>query len=313
MYRKKIFNEILPFVAIVILNWNGKILTSRCIKSIKRINYSNYKIVVVDNGSTDDSPSYIAKKFPDVLLLKNRKNLGFAGGMNIGIKHSIEVLSSDYILILNNDTIVDKYFLMEMIKAAQRDQKIAALQPKILFYDRKNVIQSAGRNFNLVLSLNRCRGSGKEDKGQYDLVSTMKSLDGVCILFKRHIFKEVGFFDEIFFANCEDIDIAIRIINAGYKIIYVPSALVWHVWAASVGGTWSPLKKYLNARNLPILAKKHTSKIEYFLFWFIFLFVWTPFFFGYWLINNKIRLFKYHIYGISDFLSKRRLRYDFFI
>jgi len=300
-------------VIIIILNWNGKDDTTECLESLKEIRYENYEIIVVDNCSTDGSASLFEKEFPHVILIKNKKNLGFAGGMNVGIDYALKHKNPDYVLCLNNDTLVDNFFLTEMVKVAESDPKIGEVGPKIYDYYNRNVLESAGCDANLVLRRYRNIGYKKKDRGQYDQTRVTNALGGVCILFKRGVLERVKGFEPIYFANCEDLDICLRVKKEGYKLVYVHTSMVWHKGGASKGGKGSVRydanQAYLDARNWPILVKRNANFIGFFLFLFFFISIWTPIFFVKCFSRGKLISIKNHIRGITDFMYHRGQTY----
>jgi len=283
------------------------------LESLKEIRYKNYEIIVVDNCSTDGSASLFEKEFSHVILIKNKKNLGFARGMNIGIEYALKNKNPDYILCLNNDTLVDDFFLTEMIKVAESDPKIGEVSPKIYDYYKRNVLESAGCDANLVLRRYRNIGYKKKDRGQYGKTRVVNALGGVCMLFKREVLERVRGFDPIYFANCEDLDMCLRVKKEGYKLVYVPASMVWHKGGASKGGKGSvrydAIQVYLDARNWPILVKRNTHFVGFFLFSFFFISIWTPIFFLYCFTRGKPKSIKNHIRGITDFVRNREPTY----
>lgn len=259
-----------PQVSIIILNWNGKNDTVECLNSLKKIDYPNYEITIVDNGSTDGSQKEIRRKFPHVRLIENSENLGFAEGNNIGIKHALEE-STDYILLLNNDTVVDKRFLNELIDVAQKDERIGIVGPKIYFHEEPNKIWFAGGMIDLKKGSVDHIGWGESDQGQYDEKKEVDYITACCSLVKRGMIEKGGMFDPKFFIYYEDTDLNLRVKKTGYKIVYVPSSKIWHKVSASMGGDTSPEKLYLKTRNLILFVRKNANMKEKILFTYHFL------------------------------------------
>ncbi|OGH12437.1 MAG: hypothetical protein A2857_06175 [Candidatus Levybacteria bacterium RIFCSPHIGHO2_01_FULL_36_15] len=210
-------------VSFIILNFNGVDLTCNCLKSIYQQNYKNYEIILIDNGSTDNSAKIIERKYPDVKIIKNRTNLGFAEGNNIGYKYS----RGDLVLFLNNDTLVDKNFLTELINKLFSDPKIGAVQPKIMCFPRKVFIDSIGSYF-LPTGFLYHLGHNKKDQDKYNKESEIFSMKGACMLFKKDVLEKVGLFDKRYFAYFEETDLCQRVWLAGYKIFYVPRSTIYH-------------------------------------------------------------------------------------
>ena len=250
-----------PEVFITILNWNGKKDTLECLSSLKKIAYKNYEIILVDNGSKDDSVKEIKKNFPDMTIIKNKENLGFAEGSNIGIRHALKK-KADYILLLNNDAIVDKRFLSEMMKVAESDRKIGIVCPKVYFYSKPEILQYAGLRFDITRGKSVLKGYNEEDIGQFDDIMEMDFCGGTCMLVKRGMFEKVGLFDEDYFAYFEDNDFGFRVRKEGYKIMFCPKAKIWHKVSTSSGGQENPIKEHYMSRNRIIFMRKYATKIQ---------------------------------------------------
>jgi hypothetical protein len=270
-----------PKVVIVVLNWNEKRLTIECLESLKRIDYNNYEILLVDNGSTDGSQEYFRVQYPEIALLENEVNLGFAEGNNIGIRYAMNG-QADYVLLLNNDTLVHTTFLSELVNVAERDVRIGFAGPKIYYHDwhgQRNVIAYAGGWVNLWTGTARNIGARKKDRGQYDVIQTVDQLSGSCLLVKKELLEKVGLMNSDYFLYWEDTDWCFRAQQFGFKLVYVPRAVVWHRVSASVGGVvyW-----YYFTRNLFWFMKKHATGNQYFCFLLYFFFV------QFWISTGKI-------------------------
>ncbi len=268
-----------PKVAIVILNWNGKKDTIKCLESVFRLNYKNYKVIVVDNGSTDGSQDEIRKKFPAVKLIENSHNLGFAKGSNIGIKEAFK-LGAKYVFSLNNDTTVEPDCLLNLVEVAERDTKIGTVQSKILKMDNPNIIDSTGHIFKCGRIIDR--GHNKFDKGQYDnKPDIVGGCAGAC-LYRRKMLEEIGLFDESFGTYYEDAELSWRAYKKGWKARYVPSAIVYHKGRGSTRKSKELSQKMhlLNSRNRVWTVKRHGTLSQRFLFSFCSIMIW---------IKSKIR------------------------
>jgi len=249
-------------VVIVTVNYNTKKDTISLIKSIKRIKREDFflETVVVDNGSKEILS--LPKEFEkDTLLIRSEKNTGFSGGYNIGIKKALEK-DADYVLIVNNDTVVDPLMIKNLLKVLESDKKIGVVTPKIYFakehefhkdrYSKDElgkVFWYAGRRTDWANVTSIHRGVDEVDKGQYDKVEKTEFASGCCMLFKREVLEKVGMFDDKFFLYYEDADLNERIKKKGYDIYYVPEAVLVHVNAASSGGAGNPLQDYYITRN----------------------------------------------------------------
>lgn len=238
-------------VAVVVLNYKLKSLTLDCIESVKRSTYKNILIVVVDNNSNDNLGETL-KSQKDVLFIQNDQNLGYCGGNNMGIKQAL-TKDVDYVLILNPDTTIATTAIEELLKKAkENDAGIAG--PKIYFNGSKK-IWYAGGVFDQANVLGRHKGIDEEDKGQYDEVIETDFVTGAAIMVRRDVFEKVGLFDERYFLYLEDADLCFRAKKAGFKVIYVPSAIVYHRNAQSTG-LGSPLQDYYITRNRMLFASK---------------------------------------------------------
>ena len=185
-------------VAIIIVNWNSYGDTSQCLDSLRTIDYSRYEIIVTDNGSSDGSGDQLKDNYPEINLLKNSENLGFTGGNNTGIKYALEK-QFDYLMLLNNDTVVTKSFLAHLVETIEGDHKIAAIQPKIMFNQARNVIWNAGGTFNSFLTKTKTIGENEIDLGQYDKAKDTDWITGCCFLIRGSVANEIGLLDQRFF------------------------------------------------------------------------------------------------------------------
>ncbi len=299
----------------------GKI-TLECLESLYQINYPNYDIIVVDNGSSDgsikkirdyckgilhvDSPfhdyqeinkpislfEYDKNDLDDLnrmedgfenlvsanklLLIKNDKNYGYAEGNNIGMGYVMKYLSSDYILLLNNDTVVDVNFLGELVETCESTPNVGCVGPKVYYYDyngRRDVISFAGEKIDLFTSRGRRFGKDQIDGGQFNTVSVTDKVEGCCMLIKRDVIEKVGMFDPVYFAYWEETDLCMRMKNHGYILLFVPTACVWH----KIGVTWENyfgyfvLYHYL-VRNRLIFISRYASAPQKLVFSVFFIF-----------------------------------------
>jgi GT2 family glycosyltransferase len=244
-------------VHIITLNWNNEGDTIECVKSLEKIDYGNYKIIVVDNGSSDESVFKIKKQFPEIKIIKNKNNLGFAGGNNIGIKYAINN-EADYVLLINNDTTVEKDFLNKLVEAGEADEKAGILGSKICYYDEPKIIWSAGGDINWLKNKGAHIGLDEIDNGQYDKTKEVNYLTGCCVLIKREVIEKIGALSEDYFLYYEDTDFTLRAKNAGYKSVYVPSSKIYHkVSRSTKPGSSSYI--YYHTRNGLAMAKRNGS------------------------------------------------------
>ncbi len=249
-------------VAVAILNWNGKSLLQKFLPDV--VSYSSpAEIYIIDNGSSDDSLSFLKINFPDVKIIINEKNFGFAKGYNEGLKK----IDAEYFILLNSDVQVTENWIEPLISLMEKDATISACQPKLLNYNVRDEFEYAGGAGGFIDKYGYpfCRGrifnSFEKDKGQYDETQEIFWASGACLFVRAKNFFEAGMLDEDFFAHMEEIDLCWRMKNLGYKIIYSSVSIVYHVG----GGTLkiSPQKTFLNFRNnLILLIKNHAP--EYF-------------------------------------------------
>ncbi len=242
-----------PNVCVVILNWNNYADTKECLTSLLAVDYPQYSIVVVDNGSRHEDYARLKEAYgghEKIRLIRNDENLGFTGGNNVGMRLALE-RQADYILLLNNDTIVDKGLLSALILPFQHDEKLGMTTPKIYFYHERNRIWAAGGDVDAQAGRITMRGRGEWDKGQYDTPYACSFVTGCALMIKRSVLETVGLLDETFFHSAEDVDLSLRVRKAGYTLHYIPSSHVWHKVMASTGGrgVMSPLGAYYAYRN----------------------------------------------------------------
>lgn len=237
-------------IAVVIPNWNGADLISQCLQSL--LNQSiKPEIIVVDNGSTDESVDIIETRFPDVTLVKLTTNTGFAGGVNAGIKYALSN-HADYIALFNNDAIADKYWLQKLLEVATNTH--AGITTGKLMRDDKIHFDSTG-DFYSIYGIAFPRGRNEKDTGQYDNTEDVFGASGGASLYSTRMLKQIGLFDERFFAYFEDVDISFRAQLAGWKVIYTPEAVAYH----HVGATSSKMgdfTRYHSIKNFLILYTK---------------------------------------------------------
>ena len=236
-------------IAVVILNWNGKALLETFLPSV--ITHSeNAKIYVADNASTDDSLAFLASSYPEVVILKNSNNYGFAGGYNEALKF----VEEDIYVLLNNDVEVTKAWLDGIHHMFESNPKIAAVQPKIKSIQNPTKFDYAGAAGGFIDALGYpfCRGRIfehiEEDKGQYNDDTEIFWASGACLAVKKNCFKEAGGFDESYFAHQEEIDLCWRLKNLDYEIWYTSSSEVFHQGGGTLEHS-NPRKTYLNFRN----------------------------------------------------------------
>jgi GT2 family glycosyltransferase len=312
----------LPDVSIIILNWNGWEDTIECLESLYQIIYPNYDVIVVDNGSEDESIEMIKEyakgkmkvksKFfeydPDnkpikiveytreeaeagggkekeivnissnrkLIIIKNEKNYGFAEGNNIGMRYALTALNPGYVLLLNNDTVEDKEFLDELVKIAESDDKIGIVGPTVYYYNEQNRIQSAGAKMYWNTGKQNVLRSNKIDNGQFNELAEVDYVAGCALLAKSKLFEKIDYLNNKYFAYWEETDWCIRAHEAGYEVLCIPKAKIWHKRSSTAKKT-SGFAEYLMVRNMFWFMKQHATRRQYlsfllyffgFQFWF---------------------------------------------
>jgi len=230
-------------VSVIILNWNGKLHLEECLASLSKQTFTAFETILVDNGSSDGSIEFVEKNFPAVKILKLDKNQGFCQGNNIGLQHS----SGDFIALLNNDTLVDIYWLEKLIKAMTKHPHVGICASCIVNYYSRDVLDTAGDGFDIC-------GIGYKIGERMPVTEFQKEryVFGACagaVLYRRSMIDDIGFFDKRFFAVGEDVDLSFRAILAGYKCLYVPDAIVYHKVSQTIGNN-SDFLLYHSRRNV---------------------------------------------------------------
>lgn len=252
-----------PLVAVVILNWNGRSFLEKFLPSVIASVYPNKRVIVADNASTDDSLDFLSSHYPNVEVLKNISNEGFAKGYNTTLKK----VEADYYVLLNSDVEVSKYWISPVIDLMESDESIAACQPKILAYSSPHNFEYAGACGGWIDYLGYPFARGRifetceEDKGQYDRAEPCFWASGAALFIRKKVFHEMHGFDEYFFAHQEEIDLCWRIQLAGYKIFVQPASVVYHVG----GGTLpqgNSRKTFYNFRNNLVMMAKNLGRGE---------------------------------------------------
>jgi GT2 family glycosyltransferase len=221
-----------PKVSIIILNWNGYIDTIECLESLKKNDYQNYEVIIVDNASIGDDVNILRNKYGDyVHIIANSRNDGFPGGCNIGMRYALEK-GTDYILLLNNDTTVDKGFLTELVNAVKDDTATGIAGSKVYYYYHPRVLQTVGGMINWWLGTIKVLGD-VEDVGQYETISERDFVYGTSFLLKKEVIEKISFMDETYFFGIEELDYCTRAKRARFKVVYVPKSKIWHKVGAS--------------------------------------------------------------------------------
>lgn len=244
-----------PKVYISILNWNGLKDTLECLESVFKLDYPNFEVIVVDNGSTDDSVEVIEKTYPQLTLIENKENLGYTGGNNIGMRYAMDN-GADYVWLLNNDTVVESDTLTKLVDAAEKSPNIGLVSPFIYYYDEPEKVQFCGsymdwKNFDVPHFKD-------EALWKQESIGRQVSLWGTALIIKRNLIKDIGYLDDRFFSYFEDTDYSIRSSKAGYQNVMVPSSRIFHKKVPKAQSE-KPHYYYYTARNEYFFWTKYTG------------------------------------------------------
>jgi len=260
---------IYPMCSIIVLNYNSKLFLKNCLDSISKQTYPNFEIIVVDNASTDDSLK-ILKNYPKIKLIKNRSNLGFAGGNNVGITKS----RGKYIVIVDTDTIADKNWISELIKVVEMDEKIGVVGGKVYHLlsggKKSNTMQYAGGKLHKFLNFYLFTtkiGYGKKDLEQYEKIKEADFAHGCAFLIKRSVIDRIGLMDEKYYMYGEETDCHYRAKEMGYKVFYAPAAKIWHFGSPGIGKISYKKTYYIQRSNIRLAIKLFEW---YWVAWYIF-------------------------------------------
>lgn len=247
-----------PKVTVVIVNWNGKIYLDRCLTSVAAQTYDNYNVILIDNASTDGSAEFVREQYPQVKIITLDRNYEFAKANNIGIRMAIQE-GAQFIALLNNDTKVEGEWLSELVKAMYRDPGVGICASKMLRMDDPRIIDSTGHYF--VDGIIRDRGNGELDIGQYDSKAKVVGGCAGASLYRKTMFDAIGLFDESYGFYYEDAELSWRAYNSGWKAVFVPTSVVYHVRGGTARGD-ATLQEELRRRdviNIVRTVKRHAS------------------------------------------------------
>jgi hypothetical protein len=342
-----------PHICIIILNWNGWKDTIECLESLYQITYPNYTVILVDNGSEDDSPGqirsycdgkikvespffdYNPKNKPikifeysheevakgnskidemnsipsnqRIVFIKNEKNYGFAEGNNIGMRFALSKCSPEYLLLLNNDTVVDTFFLEELVEVSRIDKMVGFVGPKIYYYTfegRTDIISHAGGTLDYWRGAADHIGDKKIDTGEYNEITKVSYLSGACVLVTRSVIDRIGLLNSEYFLYWEDADWCVRGTRSGYTCLYAPKARIWH----KIGGSSvSVTTEYYSTRNRFFFMRDNATSIQLFIFFIYFFFykLWVLFI-SRLILHKDMTLFFTLLKGIFDGMKLNR-------
>lgn len=296
-----------PFIAIILVNYNGLTDTVECIDSILQMTYRNYKIIVVDNKSTDDSVKNLREKqlSAEFELIECKKNLGFSAGNNVGIQYAIE-MGVEYVLLLNNDTIVDRGFLKTLIKRTIELPHDSVTTGTIYYSANRKMIWYGGGGFNKKTGKVSHFGFKRLNFKLPEKTVEVTFISGCCMCIPISVIKRVGLLDEIYFLYEEDMDYCYRLQNEGVKLFYIPDAILYHKVSSSTTkmNHMSGTTQYYMVRNKFFFIKKYYTgfrKIKPYCYSFAM--------YCYYCIRYGMNI-KYVAMGIHDFLNKKMMKTD---
>ena len=242
-----------PLVSLITVNYNQSKVTAKLLLSLRNATYPNIEIIVVDNASPSDIPEQLKQNFPEIKLIQSTKNLGFAGGNNLGIKES----RGEYLMFLNNDTEVPPDFLQPLVEMMENDSAIGMVSPKIKFHWNPELIQYAGyTKMNPYTLRNSSIGFHQKDTEEFNKAEETAAAHGAAMMVPRRVIREVGLMPELYFLYYEEHDWAEMIKGAGHKVFYQPKSYILHKESVSTGKA-SPLKTYYLTRNRLIFARRN--------------------------------------------------------
>ncbi len=245
---------------IIILNYNKKEDTLKCLNSVSKLGYPSLEIILVDNGSNDGSADAVKANYPDVHLIESRINAGASGGRNLGIKYADEYFNYDYLLFLDNDITIEADALSEMIKSFCSDENIGIVSPKCYVMDSPRIIKYAGGIYiNFFTGSISDYGGGIRDEGQFDHEKIIPACGGLCLV-RKDLLDKVGHFDDKFNPyGWEDVDFSLRAGKLGYKILYNPKAVIYHKGGKIGRGRAIREYEYSKVKNFFYFFRKHAN------------------------------------------------------
>jgi len=295
--------KINKFVSIIIPTFNREKTVINCINSLLNIDFEDFEIIIIDDASKDDTEIRIKECFSGnkkIRYFRLNNNCGVAVARNEGIKHA----NGDWLCFVDSDNIVDKHFLEELLNLAYSDEKIGFVGPKMCYLNDPKRIWYAGAEINLLTSKTHYIGVNEIDKGQHDQIREVGHIPNVSLI-KRDVIKDIGLFDFTYFTTYEESDLAMRAKRSGYKVIFCPTAVVYHDIKSpmhsrelrSLIGFDTQFRAYYAARNRPLFMKKFADKLNFVLFLLIFNNLFLLYYCSFFLFYGKVDLLKAYIKG----------------
>jgi len=294
-------------IAIIIVNWKQYELTTNCLLSLKKLEYKNWKVILVDNESNFEKINKIKSDFTKVEVIECKENLGFASANNIGIKYAIKN-KFEYVMLLNNDTEVNKNFIPPLLNSLRSNHLLGAVQPLIMNFNNKEKVWNAGGYLNNFFGVPYTNKKLNDKNQQIDWIT------GCCILLKANVIKKTGLIDENFFAYYEDVDWSLRIRSIGYSLGLQSNSIIYHHGSESskknniIGeGSLSPYVHYLNIRNHIYLVKKHSDKFN-FIGVLFYQFLKILFYSIYFILRLRFSKLKMVYKGLNDGINNKQIK-----
>lgn len=251
-----------PLVYIILVNYKSYIDTIECIESLRNVDYDNFKVVIIENGSDDSSYEIIKQKCITEIVIKSNKNLGFAGGNNIGIEIAMNDMA-DYILLLNNDTVVEKDFLTNLIETFSYSPNVGIVGCKINYYNKKDIINYGGGEIIWNKFTTTFFDTDKVDTNDTE-IKDITFVSGCAMMISRSVVEKIGILDDSYFMYYEDTDYCARALKAGFRLLYQPKSKIYHKISSSSGGNLSPFVLYWSTRNRHKFRKKFAENTSIF-------------------------------------------------
>lgn len=297
-------------VSVILVNYNGRPYNEACIRSVLESSFDGQlHICVVDNGSTDGSMEELEKKWVQdagFSFLYMGENRGFSAANNAGIRQAMRE-NADYLLLLNNDTCIERTMIQELVNAEQRHRN-CILVPKIYYYDKKDTIWSAGGGFSRIVKKPFGYGENRKDAPEFDVEKRCENGNGCCIFMRCEVLNKVGFLDEDFFLYYEDTEFFMRAKEKGVETCYVPAARMYHKVNGSTGGNDNPACVYYITRNWLMCHRRHLKGSAFFAF-LLYFFLNRAAWMCIWAVRGKHEQVKAVGEGIGDFLKGKSGKY----
>jgi GT2 family glycosyltransferase len=292
-----------PKVSVITVNWNNFNDSAECLESLRKATYPNFEVILVDNGSAGDDVSLLKQRFGDsIRLIFNEKNSGFAGGCNIGIRDAL-ARGADYVVLLNNDTVVAPDFLEGLVSVAEGDKKVGVAGGKVFCYELPELIWFAGGIINYRTGRTPIKGSGEADKGQFDEIAKVDWISGCFMFVSRDVFQSAGLLDERFFFGWEDVDFCVRAARKGFKVLFVPESRIWHKgFGVNKRDRLMGMPVYYATRGQFLFMDKHFAKPQLAVAWLYFVATFPRCIWDYSRILHRWEVPLYILWGIGGYL-----------